>query len=154
MQRRLLSTLGLKIATTQLEKDQDRFGRAIASVLNLYAGTLNATALHNMLAIGAAKEFEPSWNLDFVKDVLTRKSSEFDNLREAFVADARGQGQAKQLIDRIILDMGYPADMNDLDAYEEGMLYAFNGILSELADKVKADTRNGMFGQSGMDVET
>lgn len=144
--------LGGRISATQLPEDQQRFGSSIAGILNLYASTLGAPALLNMLAIGSGKEFAPRWDKENVRSVLATHGDSLSPLKDAFVAYSRDQITETDLINTIIRIMGHSPDANLPSAYDEGLLYTAHQILAELAEKVKSDTRNGLSGQIANDA--
>ena len=143
--------LGSQISN-RLSVIQPRLGGAIASVLNLYSATLPAPALLNMLAVGAAKEFRPTWDREIVREVLRSSTDSLSPLKDSFVAFSRDQATERELVNTIIRSMGYAVDANFESEYEEGLLFTAHHTLAELGEKVKGDTRNGMSGQFANDA--
>jgi len=146
--------LGERISATQIAADQQRFGGAIASVLNLYSSTLGAPALLNMMAIGSGKEYSPIWDKELVRGILSSSSDSIAPLQKAFTEFAKNQISETDLANTIISCMGYSKDEMLPTPYDEGVLYTAHQILAELGERFKADTRNGMSGQDATDAYT
>ncbi len=148
----IAAQLGSKVSSTQLIADQPRFGGALLSVLNLYAATLGAPALPNMFAIGAAKEYSPLWDKEFVREVMTQSAEQMTSLKDAYVAFAKWQITETDLINAILRNMGKPIDQNLDSKYDEGMLFTAHQLLADLGQQVQSDTFNGQSGQQATDA--
>lgn len=144
--------IGLQMGVSTFRAEKERTGGAIASVLNLYAGTLPAPALLNHLAIGAGSEFTPSWDKEFVRDVVTRYESELLKLKDTFDGLTKGTSQEIDIARRSVECLGYSADVSDLSQYEDGLISLSLGVIGDLAIKVKNGTRNGNVNQDANDA--
>ena len=148
-----VSTLiGLQMRSSIFEEHKTKTGGAVASVLNLYAGTLPAPALLNHLAIGIGVEFEPCWQKDFVRTVLTNHPSDLEYLKDSFIQLSKGAITTLELAQAIVITLGYPADSNELSQYEDGLVSLTLGVIADLAEKVQHGTRNGLVSQDGSDA--
>lgn len=149
----VVSTLiGLQMGRSILEEHKSKTGNAIASILNLYAGTLPAPALLNHLAIGIGVEFEPNWPKEFVRTVLANHSSDLESLKDSFIHLTKGAITTLELAQAIVNTLGYPADSNELSQYEDGLVSLTLGVIADLAEKVQNNTRNGLISQDGSEA--
>ncbi len=144
--------IGMAINKRQIGSDQDRFGRAIASILQIYSAAFGAPALLNMLAIGSGHEYVPSWEMEWVRAELAKKVEALETIKNAFVDYSKGLLTETDLSNTIVMFMGYPVDKRLPNDYVEGIFLITWEVLSDLGEIVKSDSNNGKYGQDANDA--